>query len=369
MNVILIGAGRYGNNLIGSKYSKGDYFNAKLDCVVDPAIKEIRQKDEFNLHGASLYENVYEIPENKINKDTVAELAIIPTLIPPVLVRTLCQGVKKIILPKPVAQDYAHFKLIKGFINKNDAQAYVASNWHYSDITKLLKGLIAKARGKEIEAEAKEKFKKEIETIKGEFEVERVEIEYSKKHEVLTIDPPSQELPHALQIIQSSGLMDLDEASIKMCNINQSKSAVNISLFSKDVKKGIHINSDLQKGANTDKKRERLVKIYLNDDDKEADIIADYDAFFENGECKKPASISVDILKNNVLTKWKKDIHEDNMDKMYQSMFEAFEGRENDALTLDEYEPVARKIGQIQKMWSSTKKANTYKIKGNNACL
>lgn len=369
MNVVLIGAGRYGNNLIGSKYSRGDYYNAKLDCVVDPKIKEICQKDEFNLHGADLYENVYEIPQEKINDKTVAELAIVPTLIPQVLARTLSQGIKKIILPKPVAQDWAHFKLIKGFINKNNAQAYVASNWHYSDITKLLKGLIAKARGQEIEPEIKEKFQNEIGTIQDKFEIEKVEIEYSKKHEVLTIDPPSQELPHALQIVQSSGLMNLEDAAIKMCNINQSKSAVNVSLYSKDVKKGIHINSDLQKGIHTDKRRERIVKIYLNDDDKEADIIADYDAFFENGVCKKPASISVDILKGNVLTKWKKEIHEDNMDKMYQSMFEAFEGKENDALTLEKYEPIAKVIGQVQKIWSYMKKDKVYKFSGNNACL
>lgn len=369
MNVVLIGAGRYGNNLIGSKYAKGEYYGAKIDSVVDPKIREISKKDGFNFSNADLYEDIGYFPKEKVNQNTVAEVAVIPTLIPQVLLGTLSKGIKKVILPKPVAQDFSHFKLIEKFFSKNNAKAYVASNWHYSDITKLLGGLVAKARGEDVEKSTQEKFSKEINSIKDTFEVEKVEIEYSKKHEVLTIDPPSQELPHALQIIQSSKLMNLDDANIKMSSKRQSESAVNVSLFSNDVKGGIRINSDLQKGDKTNKNRERLVKIYLNDDDPEADIIADYDAVFENGECKKKASVEVDIQKGENTTKWKKEIDEDNMDKMYESMFDAFRGVENDALTLEEYEPVARKIGEIQKLWSGTNKSSNIYVIGSSACL
>ena len=134
----------------------------------------------------------------------------------------------------------------------------------------------------------------------------------------------------------------------------QSYCAVNVELIDKNsVKERIKINSDLIKGDKTDTIRERVLKIYLDDDDEEADLICDYDARFENGKCVKNANVSVDITKNGKTVAWKKDIVEDNMDKMYESMFGYIQGEENDALTLEKYEPVARKISQIQNMWEA----------------
>ena len=40
MKVLLIGAGRYGNGLVGRKYREKE-FGAELVCVVDPKIDEI----------------------------------------------------------------------------------------------------------------------------------------------------------------------------------------------------------------------------------------------------------------------------------------------------------------------------------------
>ena len=49
--------------------------------------------------------------------------------------------------------------------------------------------------------------------------------------------------------------------------------------------------------------------------------------------------------------KLKTEILEDNMDVMYESMFGYLRGENNDALTIDDYEPIAMKISQIQTDW------------------
>lgn len=357
MKVILIGAGRYGNGLVGSKYGKGNYFGTKIDSVVDPKINKITKQANYNLTGAKEYDSFDKIPDANIDDDTVVEIAIVPEIIPEVFRRITNKGVKKVILPKPVTYDFVSFNKMKNESDEKGIKSVVASNWHYSDITKLTKEILSKVKGGNPLGTTAKKHNFELDKINGKFEVENVEIEYSKKNEVLTIDPPSQEMPHALQILYSTGITDFGDEEYRLDPEKQSKSAVNVK-FDKvpNIKNGITINSDLQKGDKTNLKRERLLKIYLNDDDPEPDIIADYDAQFENGVCVKPASITVDITKDNKTTKLKTEILEDNMDVMYKSMFDYLKGENNDALTIDDYEPIAMKISQIQTDWEKALK-------------
>ncbi len=353
MDVILIGAGRYGNNLIGQKYSKGEYYGAKLGVVVDPNIDNIKQQQNYNLKNAKTYKDIKDVKKCDC-EGALCEVALVPKLVYDVYQKVIQKGIKKIILPKPVTSDFDTFEKMENLAKEHNAKAVVASNWHYSDITnftkailKTLKGEKVKTAPKEIESELSH-----LDDFNYDFTVEKAKIEYSKKNEVLTIDPPSQEMPHALQIVHSTGLMDLDDAEILMDSKKQSKSAVNVTLIDKkSVKDDIEINSDLQKGDKTDLKRERVLKIYLDDDDKDADIICDYDAQFENSICTKTPSIEVDITKNGIRRAFKKEIIEDNMDKMYENMFDYFNKKSSDALTLEDYEPIARKISQIQALW------------------
>ncbi|MBR1977419.1 hypothetical protein IKA15_03985 [bacterium] len=362
MKVILIGAGRYGNGLVGSKYAKGDYFGTKIDSVVDPEIKNISGQENYNLLGAKEYDSFDKIPDENIDENTVVEMAVVPEIIPEIFNRITNRGIKKVILPKPVTHDFASFIKMKKISDEKGIKSVVASNWHYSDITKLTREVLFKVIGGKIEGNTAKKYNFDIDSIKDKFEVENVEIEYSKKHEVLTIDPPAQEMPHALQILYSVGITDFGDEKYYLDPNKQSESAVHVE-FKKvpGIKHGITINSDLQKGDKTDLRRERLLKIYLNDDDPEADIIADYDAQFEKGVCTKPASITVDITKDNKTTKLKTEITEDNMDAMYKSMFDYLRGEENNALEIDDYEPIALKISQIQTDWEKALKLKNAK--------
>ena len=358
MNVILIGAGRYGNGLVGSKYAKGNYFGTKIDSIVDPEIKNIAHQENYNLKGAKEFDSFDKIPDENIDGNTIVEMAVVPEIIPEIFERITKRGVKKVILPKPVTHDFASFQKMKKISDEKGIKSVVASNWHYSDITKLTREILFKVVGGTPDGKTAKKHNFDLDKIEGKFEIENVEIEYSKKHEVLTIDPPAQEMPHALQILYSAGIFDFGDEKYYLDPEKQTKSAVHVE-FKKvpGIKHGITINSDLQKGDKTDLRRERLLKIYLNDDDPEADIIADYDAQFEKGVCTKPANITVDITKDNKTTKLKTEILEDNMDVMYESMFDYLRGENNNALTIDDYEPIALKISQIQTDWEKALKS------------
>ncbi len=352
MKVVLIGAGRYGNGLVGSKYAKGDYFGVQIDSIVDPQIKNISKQENYNLASAKEYDSFDKIPDKDISEDTVVEMAIVPEIIPEIFDKITNRGIKKVILPKPITHDFESFSKMKEESDKKGIRTTVASNWHYSDITKLTREIIFKVTGGSPDGKIAKKHNFDLNQIEGRFEIENVEVEYSKKHEVLTIDPPAQEMPHALQILYSTGLFDFGDETYYLDPKKQSKSRVHVEFKNvPDIKHGITINSDLQKGDKTDLRRERLLKIYLNDDDPEADIIADYDAQFVNGACIKPASVIVDITKNNKTTKLQTEITEDNMDVMYESMFDYLRGEKNNALTIDDYEPIAMKISQIQTDW------------------
>ena len=360
MKVILIGAGRYGNGLVGRKYKEGE-FGAELASVVDPKINQIKTQKDYTLKDTPAYKNLEELPKDTYDKNTVAEIALIPDHIVETVQKIANLGIKKMILPKPVAQDFDSFELIKYTVDKNNIQCAVASNWHYSEITELLRAIINKTIGKEVEnSESLKKHHNKLKTVEEGLEIEKVNIEYNKKREVLTIDPPSQEMPHALQIAYSSGLTDLDEISYYMAVDKQSKSRVNVEILTPLVKEGIFINSDLNMGDKLNKRRERTVEIFLNDEDKEPDIIADYDAQFNsNGICLKKPKIRYDVQKGKYRTCFEVEFEEDNLNTMYNKIFSYFKGEkegEKSALTLEKYRPISKAICTIQELWEKSLK-------------
>ena len=122
MQVILIGAGRYGNVLVGKKHKEG-VFNTKLDAVVDTKINEIATKEDYNLGDTPRYTNFAQIPKEKITKDTIVEIAVNPEIIPALFNELAQNNIKNVIFPKPVATKYENYqKLIKDAINHNIRQ-------------------------------------------------------------------------------------------------------------------------------------------------------------------------------------------------------------------------------------------------------
>ncbi len=357
MDVVLVGAGRYGNGLVGRKYKERE-FDANLVGVVDPKIDELILSDSYKLGDTPRYKTVDEVPSD-VMKSSITEIALIPQLIPTLFQNLADKGSKKIILPKPVTPNTKEYSKMLSTLNEQGMEAVVASNWYYSQITELAKNFFAKIQGFTIPNPALlEQYRQEMDSFDDTFEIQKVEVEYNKQNEVLTIDPPSQELPHALQIVYSTGLTDFVGTHMHANPDEQTESRVSIDLTNiHDVADGITINSDLQMGDRLDKKRERLLKIYLNDDDPEPDIIVDYDAqFAPDGTCQKFPEIICDIKKDGRRTAWRLPIVEDNLNVMYERMLGFFDGKKKDALTLQEYKPVADTIGKAQDLWEDAVK-------------
>ena len=103
MNVVLIGAGRYGNGLVGRKYKEHE-FNADLVGVVDPKIDELVLSDTYRLGDTPTYKSLKDVPEDVVKK-SITEIALIPQLIPALFDDLAQRGSKKIILSKPVTPD------------------------------------------------------------------------------------------------------------------------------------------------------------------------------------------------------------------------------------------------------------------------
>ncbi len=349
-NVILIGAGRYGNGLIGKKYADNK-IDAKLSAVVDPKIGEISKKDGFVLSNVPQYDTFERVSKELKTESSVAELAVVPDIIPMLFNKIKISGIKKIIFPKPVASSQKEFNKMRKEANEGDIQTAIASNWHYSEITKQTRDVVDKIKTGSTNCNSP--IANELEFIPNGLEIKKVELEYNKKHETLQIPPPSQEMPHALQIIYSTGLSDFNGVKRVMAPEKQSKSAVNIEYQNvKGIEGGIVLNSDLRKGDACAQNRERVLKIYLNDDDNEADIITDYDAVFKDGKPIKLGNIKVDIQKDGTSTFFQKEIKEDNLEVMYKDIFEYFKtGDDKAVLTLDKYAPVMAEISYAQRTW------------------
>lgn len=355
MDVILVGAGRYGNGLVGRKYKEHE-FDANLVGVVDPKIDEIKQGDSYRLGDTPTFKTIDEIPSSVLG-NSITEIALIPQLIPKVFDDLSRKGSKKIILPKPVTPDYTAYKKMLETLKQQGMKAVVASNWYYSQITELTKNLLAKIQGNKVpNPDLVEQYADKFDVMDRHFKIQKVEVEYNKKDEVLTIDPPSQELPHALQIVYSTGITDFDGTDMYVNPDTQTRSSVSLDLTNvSDVEGGIHINSDLKMGDRLDKKRERLLKVYLDDDDPEPDIIVDYDAqFAPDGTCQKLPEISCDLKKNGKRVAWKIPILEDNLNVMYERMLGFLGEKQSDALTLEKYQPVAENISKAQQLWEDT---------------
>lgn len=365
MRVLLIGAGRYGNSLVGRKYVSGE-LGAKLVGVVDPKINDIKKSSSYCLNGVPTYSSLSEVSKTCV-EDCIADIAIIPQVIPKIFKELVERGAKQVILPKPVTTNSEEYNEILNATELNKMDAVVASNWHYSNITKMTKALLAKLKGEPIDSSVSlaDSFVSKLNNVPEGYTIDKVEVQYNKKNEVLTIDPPMQELPHALQIVYSTGCTDLKDVEYAVNKVLQSKSRVNVDIKDTEfVKDGITLNSDLQMKEKLDKNRERILKVHLERDGENVVVTADYDAVFdEKGTCLKKPSIKYenpDCPSSN----WTYYITEDNMNVMYEDMFNYMQGAKNNALTVKKYDPISQLLCKVQKNWEKARQES--KNKQNN---
>jgi hypothetical protein len=350
LNVTLAGAGRYGMGLIGPKYANNMFPNAQLTAVVDPYIPE----DTFNtspLKDKALYRN----PDEWANRpgrssnphQQVVDLALKPELIATSIQQYAGLGVKNMILPKPVAFTKADLKTIEAEENEHHLKLGVASNWAYSSIPVEIHRSIeaAKQQG---------------------YSVQRVEMNYDKERGSMEGTTPTYCcFPHAMQVLDSAKLVDMEHDKPEVTEATPTRVAVDY--HPAGIRDGIHVQSDMNQPFN------RSIRVYLNDGDPEADIVADLGVLFEKDgkTLKRPGHFSVDIGQGDKHLHIDKDVFEDTLQLGYNRMFNAFQqavpqktsasadmdaqrrfNEDPGVLTFDHYAHVQEQLIDIQEAWA-----------------
>jgi len=372
LQVTLVGAGRYGQGLIGPKYSQGKFNpDAQLCSIVDtrsfnnntrikntefcPDIAEDLNKGYCLLHFFK-YNNAKDWRKGLAripNENDVVEIALKPEIVPKVFKEFVQTGVTKFILPKPVTTNLEELNQMEQLTEQYKLQTAVTSNWHYSDITKFTKAIIDKIIGKSIDEQ--DNCCEELKQINKTYSIESAELNYVKNRgDISDTTPAKCELSYALQILSSVGLVDM--ANDVPVVTQATPSSVTVQYNNDNVEKPIKVHTDIKLRANTQTGRERLLKIYLNDGDPEPDIIADYDVCLDKKN-EKFGSVKVDIGQGKDRVAWEKTIKEDNLEIMYKKIFKTFKQprtnskTSNTVLTLHDYSFVAKQISNIQNEW------------------
>lgn len=368
LNSTLVGAGRYGNGLVGQKYIK-NRLGSNINSVIDPNINILRKRKDFHLNNIPSYKNAIEWSASQpINQNTVVDLALKPEIIPRAFKEYIDLGVRKIILPKPVSYDLKKLDEMKRLSQQYDIKTAVTSNWHYSKVTRLTKIILNKILGKN-EKLFSETFMKNIGKNliqikkKDNLKIKKVRIVYNKNRQVYDDTTPVLcEFPHVLQILSSTGLMDFNKNSYKAKITEATKTKLALEYTNvRNISDKVEIETDLNYIGDKISDKKRLLEIYLNDDKPNPAIIVDYNVMFDSdGICIKPATINVDIQKNEKNIKWAWNLEktkEDNLESMYKDIFRKFNNTDNEKylknriLTLENYIPIAKEVSKIQRLW------------------
>lgn len=357
----IIGAGDYGAGLVANLHLNGHLPQVTLDSFVDikPNLDELNGRRVWNEPGIDIIAvgNEPSTDSNKIPlyqsisdwlntrkedlSNIVVDLALTARHTPQALSDYLNVGVHQFVLPKPFTFDVK--KAIKAVsqIDEKRANAAVASNWYYSEITSTVKQL--------------------LDRLSRQYVVDHVELDYScdvSNEEVRS--PVHDELPHAIQILASTGLIDPIDSNPEVNLAEPLK--VGVKYQSAFNTAPIQVNAFLDTTYNTPSKRKRELRIYLKDDDPEADIVADFDVYFDkNGQLQHPGSIqtiTVDLPTEKKISSFS----ENTMKLMYTTIFKAmkqnFEKFQRDptVLTLKNYLPIIDQIRLINEAWEKQMK-------------
>jgi len=198
--VTLVGYGRYGN-YIGPKYARAG-FGWDIQAVIDPALTSAafaetvlgRKRPDTRLFTAFEQWNLHYFSKLSVSEKAcvVVELALPAARVLDAARQFIIAGVTQLILPKPVVDSPDDLEALCDLVSRYEVKAAVASQWFYSSIPKIiardLRRLTSVPLGKR-------------------FDLDRVVIEFSKENGHDIAPAPLCELPHALQILESVGLL------------------------------------------------------------------------------------------------------------------------------------------------------------------
>ena len=198
--VTIVGYGKYGR-LISNKYLNTASFNniSILHSVIEPSFDNQEKLRDAQLHCGKIsfflsfeewYSSYWLSLSTRNKRMTVLDFAVKPQILCNVLSKYLmsCQHLRWIILPKPVCMTYTELQCIISLLKRYEIRCPISSQWAYSPLPKEIQSYVEKKCGSDLKL---------------------IEINFSKENgRAYDTPPPLLEMPHCIQLLQSSGLVD-----------------------------------------------------------------------------------------------------------------------------------------------------------------
>lgn len=309
LNITIIGAGHYGF-MIAKKYLKKPEIS--LTGIIT---RNINKKIPKELADVAFFSSMadWETRYGKPTKDDVFDLCVHENILIQELEKLTIMGAKNFILPKPIALTKNRLNKILEIIKKNKLNIVVSSQWQYATLTQEIAKLYNALK-------KKEKIK-EIKILFGKIpEPER------KYHSPITTF-----LPHILEIVHTSKVLDIQKTSFKIKESNSNKIVLN-GLVKSNIRVSIEANL-----AHT--KKEQIMEIYT-DKNLKPSIVINFTGIIGKESFIKYPEIEVNRNKHEV----KEDVLENMIDKQI-TILKRKGGRDR----MKKYIPIAKKIVEIEK--------------------
>jgi len=352
--VTIVGYGYYGNMYIGPKYAKPGFL-WRPEAVVDPVVQE----DRFNFSvlsetnpGMPLFRTADEWVTQYFDRldpqqqaSHVIEIPLDPKILLNVIRPYIEAGVKQFVLPKPVVATQEQFDELLALIHKHKIKAAVASQWYYSDLPRMIDHETANL-------------------LRMFGAISKVRLSFLKQNGHLrNTTPPLLELPHVLQLINSTGLVQLDDTMPEVTGTFD-----DVTVIYKKPGHEVELFCSLNY---TPTKRERItypywdvqertLKVFFEGLGDQPGLVVDFWVKFDrSGDfAVRPGGFRVmGKDRNGNIVPLTLHIVEDQLLNMNRIIFETFtqpyETFENDlrSLSLSRYETIGRHLLYIQREW------------------
>ncbi|HEY1296158.1 MAG TPA: cyclic nucleotide-binding domain-containing protein [Chloroflexota bacterium] len=360
--VTLVGYGRYASLHIGPKYAiRNELWH--MSAIVDPVLTRSRygisrlgvaRADVPIYPTFDVWQDYFDTLDDDGKAEHVVEIALRPDLVYDQTLLYLRAGVRNVILPKPVATSRELLERLTEEVAKRRVKAAVASQWYYSDLPRIIRREIKRAAGRP-------------DADLADIRLDRVELEFSKENGVaISATPPLSELPHALQLLDTIGLVDLAHHEPE---VSGDAILVDVVYRPTNITSGVHVRASLDWTPEDEVKAQypdwdvqnRSMRIYVRDGQQEPSLVVDFWVKFDRtgrfairpGRLIVPES-DEPHARNSVVLEFVDDQLLTMLRKIYTAFHQSFQEfqRDDTILSLDRYAHVGRQLMTIEQAWT-----------------
>jgi CRP-like cAMP-binding protein len=363
-DVTLVGYGRYGRLHIGPKYATNSTL-WNMAAIVDPLLTRPQYRVSrlgltrpdvpiFATFDDWRHEYFSKLDEAAKAKHVV-EIALRPDVVYDQTVLYMRAGIKNVILPKPVTVNHEQFDQLSEEVTKHGVKAAVASQWHYSDLPRLIRREIKRLVGQPHERLT-------------DVRLHRVELEFSKENgAAISATPPLSELPHAMQLLESIGLVDLAQ---HQPDVSGDEVSVEVVYRPANITEGIHVRASLDWTPDEQIKlqyphwdiQNRSLKVYLHQNQSDPSVSVDFWVKFDRTGrfAIRPGKLTLTEHSSPDYSSVLVDYVDDQLLNMLHKVYASFDQDYNEfqiderVMSLDRYANVGKQLMSIERIWQET---------------